>query len=458
MLLIFSDIGIVMKRLVDWHLKKWKDKESRKPLLLRGARQIGKTYAVRQLGKSFKNFVEINFELSEDVLTFFERDLDPKRIIMQLGLYAKQEIIPGETLLFFDEIQQCPKALISLRYFYELLPDLHVIAAGSLLDFAIEEVGIPVGRVSSLYMYPLSFMEFLVAIGEKLLVKAILNHDETKEMPLVIHNRLLDFLGHYLAIGGMPEPVKKWVENNNLKESFEAHHDIIDNYRMDFRKYAKKHQIKYLEQLYSQIPYLVGQLFQYKNIHGEYRKRELAPCMDLLEMANVIHRSYHTAAQGLPLGAGVNLEWFKVTFLDIALCQAILGFDLSTWFLSPGKEFINRGMIAESFVGQEMLCYAQPFKKASLYFWHRLTRSSTAEVDYICDYMRHVVPIEVKSGSGGKLKSMHMFLKDNPHVPFGFHFSMLNYSIKGQIVSKPLYAVVSIAHSDQKEALCFLYD
>ncbi len=441
-----------MKRLADFHLKEWGNRETRKPLLIRGARQIGKTFAVRKLGKSFKNIVEINLELAKDAHHIFEKNLDPERILNELQLYSGDKIVPGRTLLFIDEIQAVPQALIALRYFYEQMQGLHVIAAGSLLDFAIEEVGVPVGRISSLFMHPLSFMEFLAALGHDMLIEAILDHQEG-EMPTTAHNKLLDLLGQYLAIGGMPEAVARWVKTKNPKESFEVHHDIIENYQMDFRKYAEKHQVKYLEQLYAQIPHLVGQQFQYKNVHGEYRKRELAPCLDLLCMANVVHRIYHTAAQGLPLGAGTNLEWFKLTFLDVAVCQAILGLDVSTWFLRPSATFVNRGMIAESFVGQELLCYSQIFKKPHIYFWRRNQKSSTAEVDYIHEHDGKVVPIEVKSGPTGKLKSLHIFLKEHRHVPVGLRFATNNYTQNDKILTRPLYDVVSLAHPDQKAAL-----
>ncbi|MCB1117773.1 MAG: AAA family ATPase, partial [Chlamydiia bacterium] len=256
-----------MKRLVDYHLQAWKNRPEHKPLLIRGARQIGKTYAVRRLGESFVNIIEVNLELAEDAHEIFEKNLDPERILRELQLYSGEKIIPGKTLVFFDEIQAVPKALTALRYFYERIPGLHVIAAGSLLDFAIEQVGVPVGRIANLYMQPLSFMEFLSAIDQGMLIEAILEQKQ-EEMPTVIHNKLLDFLGHYLAIGGMPEAVDKWIKTQNAKESFEVHHQIIENYQMDFRKYAKQHQVKFLEQLYSQIPHLVGQQFQYKNVHG----------------------------------------------------------------------------------------------------------------------------------------------------------------------------------------------
>ena len=442
-----------MKRLIDWHLKEWKMKKMRKPLLLRGARQIGKTFAVRRLGKSFKSFVEVNFEMTKDVHSIFEGDLDPKRILQLLSAQTKQDITPGKTLLFLDEIQQVPRAIIALRYFYEMMPELHVIAAGSLLDFAIQQVGVPVGRISNLYMYPLSFLEYLSATDNSRLIEAILNHSDDKEIPDLIHKMLLDLLGEYLAIGGMPESVYKWIQTKNAKESFEVQHHIIDNYRMDFGKYAKKHQVKYLEQLYNQIPHLIGEQFKYKNIHGEYRKRELAPCLDMMDMAGIIHRVYHTSAQGIPLGAETNLEWFKIIYLDVALCQAILGLDLSTWFLKPNAEFINRGMIAEAFIGQELLCYSPSYKQSRLHFWRRTERNSSAEIDYIHEYQRQIIPIEVKSGHGGKLKSMHLFLDLHPQISQGFRFSSQNFSKQDKIVSKPLYAAVALAHPDQQEAI-----
>ncbi|MBF5059612.1 ATP-binding protein [Candidatus Neptunochlamydia vexilliferae] len=447
-----------MKRLVEWHLEQWKMSFMRKPLLIRGARQVGKTHTIRKFGASFKNIVEINFELAEDAIPTFEKDLDPHRILQELSLRADQDIIPGETLLFLDEVQAAPKAIIALRYFYEMIPELHVIAAGSLLDFALEQVGIPVGRVASLYMYPLSFMEFLSATGNQRYIEVILNHDEKEEMAKTIHSKLLDLLGHYFAIGGMPEAIAKWVKTQNAKVSFEVQYHIIDNYQMDFNKYAKKHQIKYLQQLFTQIPYMVGQQFQYKNVHGEYRKRELAPCIDLMTMAGIIHPIHHTAAHGLPLGGQVNLEWFKLIFLDIAICQAILGFDLSSWFLEPDAQFVNKGMVAEAFVGQELLCDSQSFKKNHLYFWRRTEKSSKAEIDYVYTFKHQVLPIEVKSGPGGKLKSMHLFLDQHKKLPYGLRFSTLNYSKSEKIVSKPLYAVASLAHPDERKALESLFE
>lgn len=445
-----------MKRLVDWHLMQWKVAPSRKPLILRGARQVGKTYAVRQFGQGFKSFVEINFEQVKEARRVFEKNLDPVRILMEFKSLLRCEITPGETLLFLDEIQECPEAITALRYFYEQMPLLHVIAAGSLLDFAIEKVGIPVGRVSSLYLFPLSFMEFLVAMGYNLAVEAILNQEKGVPLSETIHGMLLELLGRYLAIGGLPEVVAQWIRTADPLQSEKILHSIADTYRQDFQKYAKKHQLKYLDILFDQIPYLLGDQFKYSNIHGDYQKRELAPCLDLLCHANVVHKIEHSAGNGLPLGAEINKEWFKVIFVDVALCQAILGLDLGSWFLDAKTAFVNQGAAVEAFVGQELLCYSPPDRKPNLYFWKRDKRGAQAEVDYLCHHKSIVIPVEVKCSEGKRLQSMHLFLEEHPQSPFGIRFSSLNYSLIGKIDSRPLYAVCSIGHEMQKEALAFL--
>jgi predicted AAA+ superfamily ATPase len=444
----------MLKRTIDWHLTDWKSNKYRKPLLLRGARQVGKTHAIRKLGEQFDEIVEINFELAQGARPIFEKDLQPERIIRDLSFYTNQKIEPGKTLLFFDEIQEVPKAIIALRYFFEMMPSLHVIAAGSLFDFALEKVGIPVGRVVSMHMYPLSFLEFLAACGHPSFIEPILEGEIFSD---VIHLKLMDLVGEYLAIGGMPEAVVKWVESKNPKECFQVHHNLITSYRQDFEKYAEKHQMKFVELLFRQIPHFIGKQFQYKNIQGEYRKRELAPCLDLLCKANVIHRIYHSAGNGVPLGAELNLEWFKIILVDIALSQALLGFDLSTWFLQPGLEFVNRGAIAEAFAGQELLAYSHPLRETDLFFWRRAEKSSSAEVDYLYEKGQEILPIEIKSGHAGSLKSLHLFLTGHRKTPYGIRFSAQNYSRCENIDSRPLYAIASLAHEDQKAGLKALF-
>jgi predicted AAA+ superfamily ATPase len=440
----------MMKRCIDYDLYQWKISKSRKPLLLRGARQVGKTYAVRQLGKTFESFVEVNFERTPAIRAVFEKDLLPERIKREISLITGKEIIVGKTLLFFDEIQNVPQAILALRYFYEEMPELHVIGAGSLLDFAIEQVGIPVGRVTSLYLYPLSFIEFLFATNHSLLAEEILKFDQKIIFSEPVHNKLLQLVGFYLAVGGMPEAVKCWQETNNISACIKIHNNLLDAYRQDFEKYAKKLQIKYLKLLFDHIPLQLGEKFKYSSIDGDYRKRELAPSLDLLVTAGVVHKVFATDAHGIPLGAQVNPQYFKVLFLDVALSQSVLGMNLNNWFLDPLEEFVNKGPLVEAFVGQELLAYSNSARKEQLYYWQKFSRGSEAEVDYVAQDNESIIPIEVKSGVGTTLKSMHQFLETHPRSPYGIRISTLEHSEYQKIISYPLYAVVQVLKSHEE--------
>jgi len=437
-----------MKRLVDQYLIDWKNSPYRKPLLLRGARQVGKTYAVRQLGKTFDNVVEINYEQHPTLKNVFEKDLDPVRIIRDISLEIHQPIIPGETLLFFDEIQASPQAITALRYFYEDLPAQHIIAAGSLLDFAIQQVGIPVGRVGSFYMYPMTFLEFLYACNYELIANALLSSSAASPLSDSVHTKLLELLAEYLAIGGMPEVVAHWHTTRDPRACFDIHHALLDTYRQDFNKYAKNFQIPYLEVLFNAIPKQLGSKFKYSAVEGDYRKRELAPCLDLLTTAGIIHHATKTAGNAPPIGAEADPSDFKLLFLDVGLCQALLGLDLKAWFLNPLQAFANKGALVEAFVGQELLAYSYQTRKSSLFYWRRNAPSSQAEIDYVIQHQEHIIPIEVKNGLGTTLKSMHLFLESHPQSPYGIRFSTQNYSVHEKIHSYPLYAVVKCAESD----------
>lgn len=439
-----------MKRLIDYHLKQWKTSELRKPLLLRGARQVGKTYAVRELGKTFQSFVEINFESNQKARTIFDGDLEPKRMLQEISILTNQEIIPGTTLLFLDEIQTTPVGITALRYFYEKMPELHVIAAGSLIDFAIAQVGVPVGRVQFLYMYPLSFIEFLTATGNQLIVQKIMSHAIEEETSEVIHTKIFDLLAHYLAIGGMPQAVACWKEQQNLLTCAQIPETIVAAYRYDFVKYGKSHQIKHLDLLFSHIPQQLGKKFKYSLV-GEYRKRELEPCIDLLSTAGIVHKVMHSDAQGIPLGAQVNLDTFKLIFLDIGLTQHILNFKTGDWLLNPLEEFVNKGMLIESFVGQELIAYAHPRRQEQLYYWKRDVRGSEAEIDYVIQLGKEIIPIEVKSGKGSTLRSLQLFLESHQHSSYGIRFSTNNYSIHNKIHSYPLYAIAKVMADNNEE-------
>jgi predicted AAA+ superfamily ATPase len=438
----------MMKRSIDKQLQAWAAQKELKPLLLRGARQVGKTYAVRELGKQFDNFIEINLELKPAASAFFKDDLQPGRIVQEISYLINQEIVPGQTLLFFDEVQVEPRVIQALRYFYEMMPNLHVIAAGSLLNFAIELVGVPVGRVEFLYMYPFSFLEFMQALGETILLKALDEHPVNQLISVVAHERLLVLLKQYLAIGGMPEVVQAWVNHQNAARCLKIQQNLIAAYRQDFNKYAKRNQMKYLDILFDNLPLQLGQKFKYSAVPGEFRKRELAPCLELLVTAGVVHKVYHTAAQGLPLGAQVDPDDFKIVFLDVALAQAMLGLDITDWLLSTEQQpWVNKGAMMEAFVGQELLVYGSSEQKQQLYYWLRDERTAQAEIDYVVAIGHQIVPIEVKGGMGSTLKSMHIFLEKHPNSPFGIRFSVQNYSVYEKIHSYPLYAVYQAMQS-----------
>ena len=445
-----------MKRLISYHLDKWKNNPMRQPLLLRGARQVGKTYAVREFAKTFPSFVEINFELNKKAKTLFERDLDPHRILQEISVITEKQIIPGETLLFFDEIQASPDGILALRYFYEMLPKLHVIAAGSLLEFAIQKVGVPVGRVQFLYMYPMSFIEFLSALGHNITIKEILSHSPEEEISEIIHDKIIKLLGNYLAIGGMPQAVACWKTMLNLHACSQVPHTLIAAYQYDFVKYAKSYQIKYLDSLFSRIPQQLGKKFKYSQI-GEFRKRELEPCVDLLATAGIINKVTHSDAQGIPLGAQADLDTFKLIFIDVGLSQFILDLKTGDWLLNPLQEFVNKGLLVESFVGQELIAYEHPMKKAALYYWKRDTRASEAEVDYVIQNGKNILPIEVKSGKGKTLRSMQFFLETHKSSPYGVRFSTNNYSIHENIHSYPLYAIAKLIADQDSEVKSSLY-
>lgn len=445
-----------MKRIIFEELKRWKENLQRKPILLRGARQVGKTYVVRQLGKLFYDLVEINFELYPDTSKIFERDLVPDRITRDLSLLIGKKITPVKTLLFFDEIQACPKAIPSLRYFYELLPQLHIISAGSLIDFELGKIGMPVGRVTSIYMYPLSFVEFLSAKNESLLIEMILEHDDKTKISDPVHQKVLHLLGEYFAVGGMPEAVQCWIDTENLNKCGQIHRTIIDSYRQDFNKYATNLQIKYVELLFDTIPALLAQKFKYSNIPGEYRKRELMPSLELLIKAGIAHKIIHSSGTGIPLGASAHLDKFKLIFLDIALAQTIPGANTTSWLLEPEINLVNKGAITEAYVGQELLAYSPFDLKAQLYYWHREARNSSAEIDYLIQKENQIIPLEVKSGAAGTLKSLKFFLENHKNSDYGIRFSCLNYTVDSFIQNFPLYAVAKVMNSSHNSIRALL--
>jgi len=418
-------------------LKMWRDHPLRKPLLLRGARQVGKSYLVRQFGLEFDHFIEINFEKDKQIKQLFMGSLAPQLLIQNIAGYVNKPIIPGKTLLFFDEIQECEEAILALRYFKEELQELHVIAAGSLVDFKLNKIGIPVGRLQFLYLYPLSFAEYCEVTDHKILFQ---QSKQSLKLEGALHDKLLAAVKNYCWIGGMPAAVDAWITHSNFVYCQEIQDEILLSYRQDFNKYAKDHQIPHLERVFSNIGQQLGQKYKYTSVDPDVRAVSLREALTLLEMAGVVHRVYHSSAQGLPLASGMDEKRFKVYFFDVGLIQRLLGTGVKEWLLKS-LSIKHIGGMAEQFVHQEYIAYTAQHTPPSLYYWHRETKQSNAEVDFLFVRDSTIVPVEVKSGRFGHMKSLKLFLESHTHSPYGLKISESNETDFETMHSIPFYSI-----------------
>lgn len=433
-----------MKRIIDEYLLSWKSEPKRKPLVIRGARQVGKTYSVRQLGGRFDHFIEVNFEKDRRLALLFAGSLDPKNICEKLSAYYQIPVTPGNTLLFFDEIQVCPDAIRSLRFFYEDFPELHLIAAGSLLEFALSEIpSHGVGRLTNLFMYPLSFEEFLKASGYEELCELIHTATPLKPLDTVLHLKLLDLLRVFLIIGGMPEVVAHYLEERDITACQRILDDIILTMRDDFAKYRKRAPLGRLDEVLNAIPFQTGNKFKYATIDSNVKSAVYKDCLDMLLQAGLVEKINNTDARGIPLGAQIKPNMFKTILFDVGIHQRIQRNDITPFLMPQNDKDINRGGIAEAFVGTELVKYADPHVQSSLYYWHRELKSSNAEVDYVIQKGMEIIPLEVKSGTKGQMQSLHLFLKER-NLQKGIRISTENFAEYGTISTIPLYAVSRI--------------
>lgn len=436
-----------MKRSIDIALIKWKKSKGRKVLLLRGARQVGKTYAARTLGKEFENFVEFNFEENPSLKHFFEGPLDPESICEQLSVYSENNIVPGKTLLFFDEIQTCPNAIRSLRFFYEKLPELHVIAAGSLLEFALSEIpSFGVGRIESLFMYPMSCYEVFSAIASEKLSDSINNPKNLQTaLSVPLHQKAIKLFKLYQLIGGMPEIVDSYKNQRDITLCQKKLDALIQTMQDDFAKYKSRTPVAQLWEVFQSIAQQTGQKFTYSNIDSASTQYHLKQALDLLIQAGIAHKITHCSAQGFPLGASINPKKFKVIPLDVGIHQRLLKLNLADYMSSDSFSQINKGNIAETVVGLELLHYSwNSWEKGHLYYWHREHPQSNAEVDYISNIQNNIIPIEVKAGTKGQMQSLYQFLDTHTNSPKGIRISLENFNHYDRIQTIPLYAIKSL--------------
>ncbi|MDP2336916.1 MAG: AAA family ATPase [Bacteroidota bacterium] len=433
-----------MRRSIFNQLLNWKDSSSRKVLLLRGARQVGKTFIVRELGRTFPNFLEVNFEKDTVVAGFFNQNLDPDRICMELSAFYRKPIRESETLLFFDEIQACPRAIQSLRFFYENMPGLHVIAAGSLLEFALAELpSFGVGRIRSMFMYPLSFQEFLLAHQRDQLVELINQASPDNPMNPVFHEMLTDYYRKFQLTGGMPEVVRQVVENKSLLDGLNILDDLALSIRDDFSKYRRRVPESRIREVFASIVEQAGAKFVYANVMAKASQPQIKEALELLIMAGLAFPVYHTSANGFPLGAQIDSKKFKVLLYDTGIFQHILGLNIREYLVVEDMGMVNKGSLAEIYAGLELIKASSITDKPQLFYWHRMERSSNAEVDYVIRQGDEIVPVEIKSGYSGKMQSMRLFMKEK-NLKRGIRSSLENFSRDGNIEVIPLYAISTL--------------
>ena len=416
------------RRHIDEQLLRWKESENRKPILVRGARQVGKSSAVRELGKLFKYFVEVNLEKSPALARLFTADIDVHALCSKLSAAAEIPIVAGETLLFIDEIQVSREAVMYLRYFREDYPELHVIAAGSLLEFTLGELSsFAVGRVRSLYMYPFSFDEFLGAQGMDGKLRAKLEAGSDRPLSDAIHQMLREQLRTFYIVGGMPQAVAEWIDTHDYASCTLIHNDILDTYQDDFSKYRRRVNPNLLRKVLRSVALQSGRKFVFSQASSEDRAAVVSDALHLLTLSGLVVPVTHSDANGVPLGAEEDDHYRKYLFLDVGLMLAMLSVSAGDVLLRADDDLVNKGAVSEVFVGLEMLKYHDCFTRAELYYWQNNTRNGNAEVDYLSVSGGRIIPVEVKASTKGSMQSLYLFMRKK-HLPSAVRLSMENFS------------------------------
>jgi len=391
----------------------WKNRKKRKPLVIRGARQVGKTSAVNLFAAdSFKTYIYINLEL-EDNRALFSRMNPVREVIQAIQLKFNKKIITGTTLIFIDEIQNSGIAMNQLRYFYEEMPDLHIAAAGSLLEVKMKSEGFsfPVGRVEYCYMYPVTFEEYLSAMGETESLHYINSVKPEKKIPVEIHNTLMKKYQEYLLVGGMPEAVARYAETKSLIDVDPVYESILTGFKDDVLKYASIAKAKYIQYLIEHASKYIGLSVKYENFGGSgFRSREMSEAFDVLEKAMIISRVYASASGQLPIVNNLKKSP-KLLYLDTGLVNYQVG--LRTEIMNiQDINAVYHGQLSEQITGQTLLSQAIR-KNVNLSYWYRERKGSISEVDYLISSHNALIPVEVKSGKTGTLRSLHNFIDEN---------------------------------------------
>ena len=404
-------------------LKEWKDNPGRKPLLLTGVRQCGKTYIIEEFAReNFKRYVRINFEESEKLSSIFDYDFDVRRIVAELEMNCRTKIVPGETCVFFDEIQECPRAITSLKYFCENMRELHLICAGSLLGVAIkkEQLSFPVGKVNRLELHPMDFREFVIAKGRNDLIRVFENWPADREIPDLYSVPMKKLLKEFYVVGGMPEAVKTWVETGNIEDVEEVLSGILKDYADDFSKHAPGEEVIKMRWIWDSIPVQLARenrKFMFSHVREGKRAAYLEDALQWLVDAGLVVKLHLVENPELPLSGFANKSYFKVYLCDVGLLRVKSKVDAGTVFDETPSYIRFKGAFTENYVLNELVSYGK-----EPYFWHS---GNTAEVDFIYENKGEIVPVEVKSAENTQAKSYKLFCqKYRPGT--GFKLSQKN--------------------------------
>ena len=439
-----------IERDVDRKLREWSVSDQRMPLLIRGARQVGKTSSVRHLGERFKYFVEIDLNEHRELHELFSQMLTPQEICLQLSYAVNIPIEAGETLLFIDEIQSCPEAINKLRYFYEQYPELHLIAAGSLLEFVLADIpSFGVGRIRSLFMYPFSFEEFLHANGEDLLIAAYQSASPEKPLNTIVHEKILQRFRSFILMGGMPRVVQEYVETKDLRRCQLVLNDLVVSYKDDFKKYRKRIPEERLTTVLESVARQHSGRFVYSNVNDNLSLSQVKITLELLVKAGLVYPVVHSAANGIPLGAETNERYQRMVLFDTGILMRMLGLNLAELFVQGIENLTNKGSLAEVFVANELVKNSSCFEPPQLFCWHREKKDSQAEVDFVVQKGYDIIPIEVKAGTRGSMQSLRIFMQEK-HSAYGVRTSQENFAQYDNIKVYPLYAISNLIRQWQE--------
>lgn len=430
-----------MEREIINKLIKWKESKNRKPLIIHGARQVGKTYIVKEFAKKYyENLIYVNFETNKELSSQIDESIDAKFIINKLELFYGEKITPGKTLIFFDEIQANERALTSLKYFCEDAPEYHIIAAGSLLGIAInrKNYSFPVGKIQMINMYPLSFKEFLKAIGRENLIEEIKKHYENNEkMDNTIHELCLELYRTYLIVGGMPEVVQTYLEEQKVISTIDVQAMILDSYERDMTKYADNSESNKIISAFDSIPVQLAkdnQKFQYKVISKGGTSALFGAAILWLKNSGIVNQVFKVKPQ-IPLEMYKDLASFKLYMSDVGLFVNKARYPLYQIDLKTQPTMISMGPLTENYVANELRN-----NEYDLYYWES---NGTAELDFLIQKENDIIPIEVKSNVRTKSKSLNLYM--NEYKPkYAIRISEKNFGLENGIKSVPLYAVFCI--------------